>query len=247
MAKVGRKLHDIMGRKKDGWEVVAVTDGKKVTCKCLNCGNTKVVVRASLFKLTSIIGKCLVCLTTVDRENSEQPRSKPPSQRDLEIVNLLENTKMTLNEVGEKYGITGERVRQIHRGVTGKSKVKFYNWEKHIGKKYGIYTVISYDEEKDKYTVECPNGHKKFGTLSVFPQLRYYNYNCAKCLDKSGKAKIRHEEIYNAYCEGMSLKDIAKKFNTTLGAIGVTLYRYYSDRVKRKPFGYTTNKKEKVK
>jgi uncharacterized CHY-type Zn-finger protein len=143
------------------------------------------------------------------------------SKHSLEIIEYRKNNPcLTLQQVGNKYGISRERVRQILKRA--KEKTTHYYNNKKVAVVCSQCNKIFYLKEYDLIDREnltnktggrfCSNkcaGYFKFEHNMVnIPVERIYNY----------------DTIQSQYNKGMSLNEIAISNNTTTGIIGAIIH-----------------------
>ena len=84
-------------------------------------------------------------------------KNSPNIKRNKEMVRMLQDGEFTLKQVGEKYGISRERVRQIYRTTTKKPYTFLLEKRRRIQRKI---EAIKEEEQKRKIQFYCRDCNK---------------------------------------------------------------------------------------
>lgn len=137
-------------------------------------------------------------------------------ERNMKMVEASTSEKLNLSEIGKRFGISKQRVKQIFDSLGYVSDVPGPNTIKKEKKKEKFIELIKNNKTKEEAA-------KELG-LSKSTMYQYLKEaSILLCKKKINDEKYRH--IMSDYRDGLSSKELSVKYNYTVGSVRVLIRR----------------------
>lgn len=136
-------------------------------------------------------------------------------ERNMKMVEASASEKLNLSEIGKRFGISKQRVKQIFDSLGYVSDVPRPNTIKKEKKKEKFIELIRNNKTKEEAAKELD--------LSRFSMYQYLKEASIPHSEKVNDEKYKY--IMSDYRDGLSSKELSAKYNYTAGSVRVLIRR----------------------